>query len=519
MKKLLAGLLNLTNQVVKIKLAFLLLKLMGFPVAIVEEITFCDFSEMLGHSFFHHEDLEEISGLAGVASLMDLESLFSQGVNLNEETVHCISEMLKSLVLTGHTSFKLAFLFWQTLLDPSAGFKQAKNMIKSDQNNLLLYRCFARLKYLASDIDSSKKVYISTLFLSGSFSTPENASHFLLACLDFVIMEVRRSNDLIADAPRTLLLLARILLKEDIDVLSTSVLLKLRANHVSLRDSLQALFSSGQNSSVETCTTDIVFLGPPDQAGLFFLHCFVIYFQSILEDPLSAPEQYIDSVGVLLNCMHCFDSGSGSRTHYWVVRNSVHLLYKHVSFFKNAFPLYRSFLEKCCSVFVGDSFLLCHLVEADRHLLNRYNLRKFFDQHLRKDNTLSNRASSITWLHYLAAEYFSGHADYGKESRLRRLFERCLNESNSAVLSQSSTSRSIVLWRFYLKFEIQNGLVENAKRVFYRAITACPSSKKLWLDGLHSLMDHFRLSEIIELLELMIENGMTFRFKLDFAFP
>jgi predicted Zn-dependent protease len=40
----------------------------------------------------------------------------------------------------------------------------------------------------------------------------------------------------------------------------------------------------------------------------------------------------------------------------------------------------------------------------------------------------------------------------------------------------------VVLWRNYLAYHMQRNEIEQAKRVFYRAIRVAPHSKVLWLE-------------------------------------
>lgn len=64
-----------------------------------------------------------------------------------------------------------------------------------------------------------------------------------------------------------------------------------------------------------------------------------------------------------------------------------------------------------------------------------------------------------------------------------------------------------------MEWEVNNDNSEAAKRVFYRAINACPWSKRIWLDGLRLLAVKGVLDsrQAGELLDMMRERGLRCR--------
>lgn len=88
-----------------------------------------------------------------------------------------------------------------------------------------------------------------------------------------------------------------------------------------------------------------------------------------------------------------------------------------------------------------------------------------------------------------------------------------------------STRDAVVLWRFYLDFEISMRDFELAKRVYFRAIRRVPWSKLIWCvcsllfaanpsdrtDAVAKLRSSFSRQELGELLQLMMEKELRVR--------
>ncbi|KAH6755057.1 hypothetical protein C2S51_038938 [Perilla frutescens var. frutescens] len=106
------------------------------------------------------------------------------------------------------------------------------------------------------------------------------------------------------------------------------------------------------------------------------------------------------------------------------------------------------------------------LVEISHLYTSPNKLRWTFDDHCRKT------PSAVTWLYALAFEISTG----GSQHRIRGLFERALEDDK--------LHNSVILWRCFIEYERSVACnISGAKRVFFRAIHACPWSKRLWLDG------------------------------------
>lgn len=116
------------------------------------------------------------------------------------------------------------------------------------------------------------------------------------------------------------------------------------------------------------------------------------------------------------------------------------------------------------------------------------------------DELCHKKPSVISWLFALSYELRKA----GSQHRIHALFER--------ALSDDRLQDSVVLWRCYIAYEID--IVRNssaARRIFYRAINACPWSKKLWLDGFLKLNTVLTAKELSDLQEVMRDKELNLR--------
>ncbi|KAH6815829.1 hypothetical protein C2S51_020649 [Perilla frutescens var. frutescens] len=134
------------------------------------------------------------------------------------------------------------------------------------------------------------------------------------------------------------------------------------------------------------------------------------------------------------------------------------------------------------------------LVEISHLYTSPNKLRWTFDDHCRKT------PSAVTWLYALAFEISTG----GSQHRIRGLFERALEDDK--------LHNSVILWRCFIEYERSVACnISGAKRVFFRAIHACPWSKRLWLDGFLKLNSVLTVKELSDLQEVMREKELNLR--------
>ncbi|KAK6123611.1 hypothetical protein DH2020_042643 [Rehmannia glutinosa] len=134
------------------------------------------------------------------------------------------------------------------------------------------------------------------------------------------------------------------------------------------------------------------------------------------------------------------------------------------------------------------------LVEISYLYTSPNKLRWTFDDYCQK------KPSVITLLYALSFELSTG----GSQHRIRGLFERALEDDK--------LHNSVILWRCFIEFERSVACnISAAKRVFFRAIHACPWSKKLWLDGFLKLDSILTVKELSDLQEVMRDKELNLR--------
>ncbi|MED6139315.1 hypothetical protein PIB30_082672, partial [Stylosanthes scabra] len=138
--------------------------------------------------------------------------------------------------------------------------------------------------------------------------------------------------------------------------------------------------------------------------------------------------------------------------------------------------------------------LLRGVVEVGHLYTTSNKLRRVLDEYCYK------KPSVVLWLFALSYEMSRG----GSQHRIRGLFER--------ALGTDKLSSSVVLWRCYIVYEVD--IVKDpsaARRVFFRAIHACPWSKRLWLDGFLKLNSVLTAKELSDLQEVMRDKELNLR--------
>ncbi|CAK9164339.1 unnamed protein product [Ilex paraguariensis] len=145
-------------------------------------------------------------------------------------------------------------------------------------------------------------------------------------------------------------------------------------------------------------------------------------------------------------------------------------------------------------IYPFSSKLYKSLVEISMLHTAANKLRWIFDDYCHK------KPSVIIWLFALSFEMSRGYSQH----RIHGLFER--------ALANGRLHNSVVLWRCYIAYEIN--VVCNpsaARRIFFRAIHACPWSKKLWLDGFIKLNSVLTAKELSDLHEVMRDKEINLR--------
>ena len=105
--------------------------------------------------------------------------------------------------------------------------------------------------------------------------------------------------------------------------------------------------------------------------------------------------------------------------------------------------------------------------------------------------------------------------------RLRAVFEQALGvdvplgatavRAAAGGGAAADSAAVVLLWRWYVRFELACGQPVRAKRVFFRAVAACPWAKALWLDAAGCLRRFLSPSEVEDIVTLVGNKGIHLR--------
>ncbi|EFN57952.1 hypothetical protein CHLNCDRAFT_142066 [Chlorella variabilis] len=112
---------------------------------------------------------------------------------------------------------------------------------------------------------------------------------------------------------------------------------------------------------------------------------------------------------------------------------------------------------------------------------------------------LERRPSPQLWLAMVAVEVTTHSPGAVVQATLER------------AVSSDSGRACPLLWRCYLRYEAYRGRRDAARRLFLRAIAACPWAKAVWCDGLALLNGHAPPKELSEYVEVMKDKELTLR--------
>ncbi|XP_024023482.1 protein NRDE2 homolog [Morus notabilis] len=138
---------------------------------------------------------------------------------------------------------------------------------------------------------------------------------------------------------------------------------------------------------------------------------------------------------------------------------------------------------------------LCSALVQIGHLYTTSNkIRRIFDEYCQK------KESVVIWIFALSFEINRG----GSQHRIRGLFEK--------AVGNDTMQNSVLLWRCYIAYEANIARdFSAARRIFFRAIHACPWSKKLWMDGFIKLNSILSAKELSDLQEVMRDKELNLR--------
>jgi hypothetical protein len=167
----------------------------------------------------------------------------------------------------------------------------------------------------------------------------------------------------------------------------------------------------------------------------------------------------------------------------------------------------RQLLEECLCAFPNNSLFLSLYVTPQRHVLQNSVRVK---QLLERFTSMVDCPVAI-WPHLLYAELQRATQPQADGDSVELLFVQRITKLFEQAVSSRDGSTTVVLWRMYLRFLLVSGHAAGARKVLFRAMHHCPSSKQLWLDSVRRFRPYMTQDELMELLRIMVQKGLSIR--------
>lgn len=350
----------------------------------------------------------------------------------------------------------------------------AKNLLKGDRQDVLLCGVYARREAAYRNIDHARKVF--DMALSSMNGLPLETRSLSAPLLYLWYSEMELANGLSGEQESTFRAL-HILSCLGSGIAYTSYqgrpssTLLLRA-HQGFKERINYVRSSWAQHGIDESSIALI--------------CSAALFEELTAG-------WVAGVEVISNALSMVLPEKKSRS------NQLELLFNYLLKMLQKYHPQATFSKVLQNLSAGFEIypfnpdLFCCLV----HLGNLYTvpnkLRQIFDELFQK------KPSVILWLFSLSYELSRG----APQHRIHGLFERALASDN--------LRSSVLMWRCYISYEIHISNFPAARRVFFRAIHACPWSKMLWLDGFQKLHNIITAKELMDLQEVMRDKELNLR--------
>ncbi|XP_024528275.1 protein NRDE2 homolog [Selaginella moellendorffii] len=347
----------------------------------------------------------------------------------------------------------------------SASRALAKKLLKASRQDLTLWAAYACFEASTGNVDVARKIF-DTALTSLSALPKEAQSDASSIYLAYAEVEMAQCGTNTQDYQRVLYILHFLGLGDpyqpNFSTLSGTQVLKARRGY---NDQLQKIYTLGRLREAEASLVICAALFQQLTAGW---QPATSIFQQILSMPVQDGLQENVHHERLL---HCYTTMLESQKN-WVKPTLIRQVVKEGAM---QYPFNLKLLT---------SFKQNTLANDTRRFIDKLSQRK---------------QSSLQWIFALSCEVPSA----GATSRVRNVFERALDACGS--------QHSVLLWRLYVAYELAQNNNEGARRVFFRAIHACPWSKALWIDGFQKMSTVLSVKELSDLVDIMRDKELRIR--------
>ncbi|KAI9260144.1 NRDE-2, necessary for RNA interference-domain-containing protein [Sporodiniella umbellata] len=369
---------------------------------------------------------------------------------------------------------QLCYLSFLSNQDYKLARKVAKQLLKEDRDNLILWNAYAQMEKSHSNLDAARKVYLTALAMCRADTPMASWMYLMFAKLE---MEAGRP----AEALKILVSMSSETAYNENASMPTALNTLKAREHFSQQTLQKSVLSFSENEQQEA-------------VGIVTCSALFEYLSSGLEDACHVFERTMDYI----------KERQAERGYVaeMVMTEHISLLYQHtqrISLEAGYKPrMMRSVAEEAIGLFPNNTLFIAFYSwnEAKAKVFNRVQI--MFNQALNKN------ANVVLWL---SAIYHESHRGQPYSVDLiRNFFERAIQDAN--------TKSSILIWKTYIEFEVMQNNKDQAKALFYRSLRDCPWSKELYLLGLEHFEKTMDEKELNELASLMIEKEIRLRTSL-----
>ncbi|RAL46346.1 hypothetical protein DM860_015339 [Cuscuta australis] len=350
----------------------------------------------------------------------------------------------------------------------------AKSLLKNNRQDVLLCGVYARREAMFGNIDQSRKIFDMALLSIEGLPVDIRRNESLLY-LWYAEVELANCSQ---DGSESLLRAFHILsclgsgMKYTPYKCQPPSLMQLKARQ-GFRERLKMLHSSWSRGVIDVQSVSLV--------------CCAALFEEISTGWTASAEIFDEAFSRVLP-----ERRRNSHHLEFLFNYYLNMLSKHLSEVKLS-KVWDSIVDGL-QIYPFSPKLYAALVEIGHLYSSPNKLRVVFHEYFNK------KPSVINWLFTLTFEMSRG----GSQHRIRRFFER--------VLANEKLCNSVIIWRSYIAYELDITCdTSAAKRVFFRAVHACPWSKRLWLDGFLKLNTVLTAKELSDLQEVMRDKELNLR--------
>ncbi|XP_023233026.1 protein NRDE2 homolog [Centruroides sculpturatus] len=391
--------------------------------------------------------------------------------------------------------------------------KLIKNLLKEEinRNNLDLWQEYARLEWLDGKFKESENVFQTAISLSNTFQINEASLwkfvqtyvELQLGIHSIVSFGIGKLE--VAEEKKAKSLYMLCFLGMDYPYVSKCVksLTEIPATTIlKARSGFQRIIELKTNSMTENSDE---FVKPSDLATR--ISCFA-YFQYLTCGISTVENLYENIIKVLANSSNdnCYKKEIEA-----IFASYLQLYTFHSSIAIVSLKKIRPILSKTLDTFPENPYFLWLFLDLEVGSGIANYFRRYFTKTLKQES----KVSLMQWLFAIIAElkrYFKLYnveqldnlciSETGLSWKIRSLFEK--------AATMSKLSHSVLLWRMYIRFELQQGDMRRTKAVFYQAIKQCPWAKVIYMDGIKCFP-----TDIQEILDTMMEKGLRIRTPLE----